>query len=226
MKFQVLDKNLTSEAVGPASIDLPPGPDAQSSLAFPTFLECVGKALVLAIETAVGAEDLPLTPFDSASIPALHVNRYIMRLGRHFGCSRTCFVMALMFIDRVVARCPGSVAVSQRNVHRLYLASLMVAAKFWDDDYFPNAHYAKCGGVTLKEMNRLEHFLLRCLRYELYIEPETYSDYMRALVALHCGPRAPSMPLGHGFNPPIRTIDTPIRISVRDEATNSETVMA
>lgn len=215
MKFQVLNKKFQApEAVGPNSIDLPPGLDAQT-LAYPTFLECVGKALLLAIETATGAEDLPLTPFDSASVPPMPVSRYITRLGRHFGCSRTCFVMALMFIDRVVAKCPGSVAVTQRNVHRLFLASLMVASKFWDDDFFPNAHYAKCGGVTLKEMNRLEQFFLRCIRYELCIEPDLYSDYMCALLALHRGPRI-TMPLGNGY---------PLQNCVRDEATRSETLM-
>lgn len=180
--------NSAEEATG-----LDVGLDAER-LPSATFLDCVGKALALAIDASDGVE-LPLTPFDSATVPPMPVSRYVHRLGRHMGCSRTCFVLALVFIDRVVSKCPGRVAVTARSAHRLYLASLLVAAKFWDDDFFPNAHYAKCGGVTLREVNRLEQFLLRCLRYELHLDPDLYSDYTRSLVALHRGPRI-AVPLG------------------------------
>jgi len=34
--------------------------------------------------------------------------------------------------------------------------SVMLAAKFFDDQYFNNAYYAKVGGVPANEMNTLE----------------------------------------------------------------------
>jgi hypothetical protein len=34
--------------------------------------------------------------------------------------------------------------------------SVMLAAKFFDDQYFNNAYYAKVGGVPCNEMNLLE----------------------------------------------------------------------
>lgn len=199
----------------------PPGLDAER-LATATFFDCIGKALSLAIDAGHASDaergaELPLTPFDSSSVPPMPVSRYIHRLGKHFGCSRACFVLALVLIDRVVSNCTGRVAVTARSAHRLYLASLMVAAKFWDDDFFLNAHYAKCGGVTLKEANRLEQFLLRCVRYELHLAPDVYSDYTRSLVALNRGPRLSSVPASLT----LRTCWAPVDDAERDRVNGS-----
>ena len=47
-------------------------------------------------------------------------------------------------------------AISRLNIHRLVITAVMLAVKFFDDIYYSNAHYAKVGGVQLKEINDLE----------------------------------------------------------------------
>ena len=51
---------------------------------------------------------------------------------------------------------------TQANVHRLLLSALVLAAKFYDDIYYSNQHYAKVGGVSHKEIDLLEYQML-CL---------------------------------------------------------------
>lgn len=52
-------------------------------------------------------------------------------------------------------------AIDSYNVHRLVIAGVTVASKFFSDVFYTNARYAKVGGLAVHELNQLElHFLL------------------------------------------------------------------
>ncbi|KAM3403940.1 hypothetical protein ACQJBY_007190 [Aegilops geniculata] len=63
------------------------------------------------------------------------------------------------------------------SVHRLLITSVVVAAKFTDDAFFNNAFYARVGGISTIEMNRLELDLLFNLDFRLKVNLETFGSY-------------------------------------------------
>ncbi|KAG4189173.1 hypothetical protein ERO13_A08G210700v2 [Gossypium hirsutum] len=63
------------------------------------------------------------------------------------------------------------------NVHRLLITSVMVAAKFMDDQHYNNAYYAKVGGISREEMNRLEMRFLFDLDFRLNVTTEVFNKY-------------------------------------------------
>ena len=65
------------------------------------------------------------------------------------------------------------------------LRSVMLAAKFFDDQYFNNAYYAKVGGVPCGEMNSLELEFLFLINFTLHVTHDAYQKYYRELVS-HC----------------------------------------
>merc|ERR1719330_995408 len=79
---------------------------------------------------------------------------------------------------------------SMRNVHRLFLASLVVSVKYHEDLVYANSHYAKAGGVHLREVNRLERVILMALDFDLRVPPEQYQIYEASLVSL-CSSASP-----------------------------------
>jgi len=126
--------------------------------------------------------------FESSSIPPIGIDKYLARLHSTFRCSEATFVAALVLVDRLLEHEGGHVPLTTHNVHRVYLASLVVATKFHEDLVYSNAHYAKAGGVQLKEVNRLERVLLSALDFDLRVSPEVYRVYKATLRAL-AGPR-------------------------------------
>mmetsp|Transcript_46024 Transcript_46024/g.103519 ORF Transcript_46024/g.103519 Transcript_46024/m.103519 type:complete len:195 (+) Transcript_46024:206-790(+) len=122
-----------------------------------------------------------ITVFDSATIPPITINKYLMRLSATFRCSDATFLAALIMVDRLLEYDGGRVPLTMRNVHRVFLASLVVAAKYHEDLVYSNRHYAKAGGVHVREVNRLERVLLATLDFDLRVEPEQYSLYEAAL---------------------------------------------
>lgn len=131
------------------------------------------------------------TGFHSSSAPSMTLAAYMARLHQYFGCSGGCYVLALIYLDRLTKRCPD-IAISPLCCHRLLLISLMVAAKFNDDVFYSNMRYGQVGGVHLKEINRLEARFVELLGWKLQVQPEEYESYHNLCMAASRG--AASMP--------------------------------
>nr|CAD1823231.1 unnamed protein product [Ananas comosus var. bracteatus] len=103
---------------------------------------------------------------------------YVERIGRYAGAvmSPSCFVVAFVLLDRAAHRRPAH-PVGSRTVHRLLLTSLLLASKLLDDAHHNNAFFARVGGVSNAELNRLELELLFLLNFELTVTPRVYESY-------------------------------------------------
>jgi hypothetical protein len=106
------------------------------------------------------------TIFHALKPPAISVHKYLQRIFQYANCSRSCFVVALIYVDRIIQR-NANFMITSLNIHRLLITSVMVAAKFYDDIYYDNAYYAKVGGIPTAEMNSLELEFLFMINFTL-----------------------------------------------------------
>merc|ERR1712048_165635 len=121
---------------------------------------------------AMDAQDTPSrTCFHSSALPKLSIADYLERLRRGFNCSGTCFVLGLLYIDRLVKRNP-QIRVTPLTSHRLVLVAMLIAVKFNEDMFYSNKHYAKVGGVTTRELNLLERQFLHMLDRKVTVDRE------------------------------------------------------
>ncbi|CAE7620323.1 CYCU4-1 [Symbiodinium natans] len=112
-----------------------------------------------------------VTKFHSVRPPQLPIRDYLFRIAKYFQCSRECFVLCLVYIDRIVKLHPDF-TICSLNIHRLLVTSVMLAVKFFDDVYYSNAYYAKVGGVKTREVNILEGQFLQLIEWKLHVTPE------------------------------------------------------
>ncbi|XP_072984759.1 cyclin-P3-1-like [Typha latifolia] len=116
-----------------------------------------------------------ITVFHGLRAPNLSIQRYIERIFKYSKCSPSCFVLALIYMDRFIQQ--PDIYITSLNVHRLLITSVVLAAKFIDDAFFNNAYYAKVGGVSIGEMNRLELNFLFCIDFRLQVNIGTFGKY-------------------------------------------------
>ena len=88
--------------------------------------------------------------------------------------------MALVYIDRLIQR--NSITLTSLNVHRVLITAVMLAAKFFDDQYFNNAYYARVGGIPTTEINSLELEFLFSINFSLHVAGEEFNQYFAELV--------------------------------------------
>lgn len=69
--------------------------------------------------------------------------------------------MALIYIDRLQDSL-DQLVINKYCIHkyiyrnaRLLITSIVLAAKYNDDEFYKNVYYAKVGGISLEEMNML-----------------------------------------------------------------------
>ncbi|KAL9248101.1 hypothetical protein vseg_021461 [Gypsophila vaccaria] len=117
-----------------------------------------------------------LNVFHGVRAPNISIPKYLERLYKYTECSPSCFVVAYIYIDRLVHRHPQMMLLTL-NVHRLLLTTLMVASKILDDVQYNNAFYAKVGGVSNVELNRLELDLLFLLDFEVMVSSPVFESY-------------------------------------------------
>lgn len=54
---------------------------------------------------------------------------------------------------------------------------MIIAIKYNEDDYFDNNFYAKVGGVSRKEIDKLEYEFLSLIDFNLYVSEEVFDKY-------------------------------------------------
>lgn len=189
------------DALGVAKTS-PHGDGGGSVLLVGRFAEALNLTLQSSEPSRVGGssagEERPLTFFDSSVVPTVSIEAYVRRLHKHFLCSDVCFVIALVYIDRLLRPNTRIGPLSPRNTHLIVLASLLIATKFMEDVFYSNGYYAKCGGVSLKELNKLERVILKKIGFGVYVSDKEYLTYERALQRLGAGDDFAGKGHGHG----------------------------
>eukprot|EP01083_Nonionella_stella_P176232 616031_1 len=155
-----------------------PTPDESTKRIVPV-LACVLKQLCNRNDKAT-LDPMSVTKFHALRPPAISIQDYLERIAKYAACSSECFVLALIYVDRIIQGNHYFV-VNSLNVHRLLITSIMLAAKFFDDQYFNNAYYGKVGGVPCKEINSLEIEFLFMVNFNLFVTSEQYKQYHREL---------------------------------------------
>lgn len=150
-------------------------PGQQAEHAGADFVQALAKVFTHLARVAERPQQR-LTCFHSVQAPPLSIHRYLLRIARFFQCSNECFVLCLIYIDRIVMLHP-EFPICGLNIHRLVVMSAMIAVKFFDDVYYNNAYYAEVAGMRTKEVNSLEAQFLRLIDWRLHVTPEEYSQY-------------------------------------------------
>jgi len=122
-----------------------------------------------------------LTKFHALKAPGIGVEAYLDRVHKYASCSNECFILALIYIDRLIER--NNFLLTELNVHRVVITAILLAAKFFDDAYYNNAYYAKVGGVLVSELNGLEVDFLFRINFSLHVQPDVFTKYKAELVA-------------------------------------------
>jgi len=111
----------------------------------------------------------------SGKLPPITLEAYIARLIQYAPCERECFLAALLYMDRLAER--TGFVFNSMNIHRSYLVSLLLAAKFFEDQPCDNGYFATVGGVSLQELNIMEGLYLGLVEFCMCVTGMEYNVY-------------------------------------------------
>lgn len=131
------------------------------------------------------------TPFDAARIPQIDIETYIDRMFQYSQLTPESGLASLIILRRLSVNYP-EMRLTNFNVHRIFLTSCLVFAKYYDDDLDTNARWARIAGVSLKELNAMEVDLLNRCQFDLRVSQDCFHATVLEVVSFakthHCSP--------------------------------------
>jgi hypothetical protein len=103
-------------------------------VALASILERVADRNDAAAVAELSAVVAPASAFRATTKPGISVRAYMARIARFAGCSPACYVVAYVYLDRLLRRGRRlALAVDSYSVHRLLITAVLAAVKFMDD---------------------------------------------------------------------------------------------
>ncbi|KII89552.1 hypothetical protein PLICRDRAFT_610647 [Plicaturopsis crispa FD-325 SS-3] len=85
--------------------------------------------------------------FHARNFPTISLESYLLRILKYFPTTNEVFLALLVYFDRMSALCEKATGrafvIGSYNVHRLVIAGVTVASKFFSDVFYTNSRYAK-----------------------------------------------------------------------------------
>jgi len=114
---------------------------------------------------------------------------YAARIFNFFDCTCEIYIIAMVYINRLLEKNPEFV-VNAQAINRLLLTSVILALKWHEDisEQYPLSHYAIVGSVALGELRQLEASFVGLLGWDLHVDSMDYLSH--GFVAVACKTRA------------------------------------
>ena len=122
-----------------------------------------------------GEKNLYIKPFLMRNIPPISIKDYLERLCKYSKINTSTIILILIYIDRICNI--QKFKLTYYNVYKLILASMIIAIKYNEDEYYSNKFYSKLGGVTISEIVFLEYNFLSLIHYNLFVNNELFKKY-------------------------------------------------
>ncbi|GME65087.1 cyclin-dependent protein kinase complex component [Neofusicoccum parvum] len=128
--------------------------------------------------------------FHGKNVPTISILSYLTRIHKYCPTTYEVFLSLLVYFDRMTEHCdPYNLSqffvVDSFNIHRLVIAGVTCASKFFSDIFYTNSRYAKVGGLPLVELNHLELQFLLLNDFRLAVPLEEMEAYGTMLVEFY-----------------------------------------
>ncbi|KAG5511436.1 hypothetical protein JKF63_07399 [Porcisia hertigi] len=127
-------------------------------------------------------EPIPSSDFHSHCIPPMTVTMYVQRLVRYCACSGEALLCSFLLLLKYVFQSGHPVTIY--NAHRLLITSIVLGIKLRDDVYYSNVYYGRIGGISGREMNKLELLFLEKIDWETQVHEDEYVALLDLLAEL------------------------------------------
>ena len=112
--------------------------------------------------------------------PPISITDYLLRVHHYCPMSTGVYLATSLYIHRL-AVLERAIVVTKRNAHRLLLAGLRVAMKALEDLSYPHGRFSRVGGVSERELARLEISFCFLTGFELAVNVPVLSQHWELL---------------------------------------------
>lgn len=118
------------------------------------------------------------TKFDCNSNVTISFKSYLKRLLKYTHIESNTLIHALCLIDQLSLK---KVYLSNNNIHKIFLAAVVISIKLLEDVVYVEKHYAYAGGISLLELAIIENEFLTFINFKACISEKKFLIYYNSL---------------------------------------------
>ena len=122
-----------------------------------------------------------LRKFVSKKEPPISLRDYLLRLHKYCPMSTAVYLATSIYFTKM-AVVQRILSVNPKNMHRLILAGLGVAVKALEDLSYPHSRVAKVGGVSERELSKIEISFCFLVDFKLRVDTQMLLDEAQDLI--------------------------------------------
>jgi hypothetical protein len=116
------------------------------------------------------------------STPAsITIGKYIERIVKYTYIEDSTLILAMIYIDRI-CQYNENILLIEKNLHRILFASILLAIKINEDEFFTNSYYSKVAGIYLWEINRIEYDFTKLIDFNFFVSKDLFEKYKALLI--------------------------------------------
>lgn len=160
------------------------------------LVESLSTLLEQRSERGLVADSTPASKFDALYPPAITFMNYVRRILKYTQLDEPCYLVAMCYMFSIVEKHP-CLQVTKFNVHRLFIASFIIASKFWSDRFYSNRFMSQVGGLAVTELNELEIEMCILVEWNFHVDPLDFQSLCAQLQKPQYGLGSLTLPLSH-----------------------------
>ena len=125
-------------------------------------------------EYITGKNQRLIKPFITLN-PPIKIKDYLEHLYKYGRMNSSTIILMLIYIDRFCNI--NKIKLTYSIIHKLVLASMIVAVKYNEDEIYSTKCYAQFGGVSKNELLELEYKFIININFNLYVNEELFNKY-------------------------------------------------
>ena len=111
--------------------------------------------------------------------PNISLKDYLTRIQKYTNLEDSTLIISLIYIDRILNA--TDIELNNYDIHKLVFTAIIIAIKYHEDEIYNHSFYAKVGGISGKELNKLEYYFLSFIDFNLFVGADEFKNYCRYL---------------------------------------------
>jgi hypothetical protein len=107
--------------------------------------------------------------------PSISIYDYLDRIQKYLNVNNSTIILSLIYIDRICKE--KGIKLRKNNIHRILFTSIVLSIKYNEDKFCKNSFYAKVGGISVKELTKLENAFLKLIEFKLFVSDDLFQKY-------------------------------------------------
>jgi len=102
---------------------------------------------------------------------------YFHRMIKYLNPEFSTFIISMIFLHEITVNEKNYIKLNENNIHKIFFSVFYLAIKFNEESCYHANYMSKIGGISVKNLIKMEAAICNMLNFKLFVNKEKYDLY-------------------------------------------------